>query len=201
MSNHYFWSPSLWVGFSIPSTICAENNHDKNHWLDQLQEVHWKGCSLRTSLPTGARGGLKSNRQKFTQRDTNRTAPGEFSWANCFLSGIMNFFHQLSCFRVFFCKQHLSKGRGNFPPLLFCFLAGAHGADGRDNFAWPQRPVCCTPWGQHPGRSVSSSRHLVGHLVAGCGGNQMKIQTLKYCRIYGWCKDKLQKNGIWLGCF
>ena len=27
-------------GFSIPSTICAENNHDKNHWLDQLQEVH-----------------------------------------------------------------------------------------------------------------------------------------------------------------
>ena len=194
MSNHYKLSPSLLGGFPFLPLFMFDN-HDKNHWFDQLQEVHWKGCSLRTSLPTGACGGLKlhsihpgklPNTQRiWTQKAPNRNGCGSppfwdhmFFWLNpAPFPSIIVFFVCLFCKK----KIHPTDGEHLFFPSCWAPFAGAHGADGRDDFAWPQRPVCCTPWGQHPGRGVSSSCHFVGHLVGRlwcCGGNQMKRQTL-----------------------
>lgn len=125
MSNHYKLSPSLLGGFPFLPLFMFDN-HDKNHWFDQLQEVHWKGCSLRTSLPTGARGGVKLHGStpktlKHRKNLPKRLPTESFFGDHMFFFGLnpAPFPSIIVFFVVCFAKKDPSNGRGTFffPPV------------------------------------------------------------------------------------
>lgn len=179
------------------------DNHDKNHWFDQLQEVHWKGCSLRTSLPTGACGGLKlhsihpgklPNTQRiWTQKAPNRNGCGShFFGTTCFFGWILHLFHQLSCFLfVCFAKKRSIQRTGNicFSPPVGLLL---------------QEPTVQTAvtilrglkdrYAAHHGVSIQDAALVAAATLsvtwlAGCGvvvATKWRDRPWIHCRIYGW---------------
>ena len=182
MSNHYKLSPSLLGGFPFLPLFMFDN-HDKNHWFDQLQEVHWKGCSFRTSLPTGACGGLKLH----SIHPGNSQTPKDFepkSLPTLFPSIIVFF---VVCFAK---KRSIQPDRGTFffpsrwapwqEPTVQTAVTILRGL--KDRYA------------AHHGVSIQDAALVAAATLsvtwlAGCGvvvATKWRDRPWIHCRIYGW---------------